>query len=171
MPIIPVFQAWALVVINNLAGFYSMKFFVYLIFLFLVVFLNGCATNAGLGGKCNPGQIGSNGYPCWINTTPSRGVVVSMSQHVDPNKTRDVLFKKALVEIAAAETGVDVSEDSIVKKETRVTGNDNVSQQVKVVTLATVKTANGGVTVKAKIEDEWKHPSTRKLYLWVVPVN
>ena len=92
-----------------------------------------------------------------------------MSQHVDPNKTREALFKKAQLEIAAAQTGVDISEDSIVKKRTTVTGSDDVSQQMKVVTLASVKSANGSAHVKAKIEDEWKHPSSRKLYLWVIP--
>jgi len=121
----------------------------------------------GGAGKCVAGKIASNGYPCWINQKPAKGIVVSMSEHVDPNKTREVLFKKALLEIAASQTGVSVSEDSIVKKRTNVSGNDNVSQQVKVVTLATVKTANGSVNVKAKVEDEWKHPSSRKLYLWV----
>ncbi|HFE38526.1 MAG TPA: hypothetical protein ENK06_08965 [Gammaproteobacteria bacterium] len=93
-----------------------------------------------------------------------------MSQHVDPNKTREVLFKKALIELAAI-SGVEVSEDSIVKKKTTVTGNDNVSARAQVVSLATVKTAKGSVTVKAKVRDEWTNPTSRKLYLWVVPVK
>ncbi|MDH3325282.1 MAG: hypothetical protein OEM38_01030 [Gammaproteobacteria bacterium] len=139
--------------------------------IFLVVFVSGCASMGGGSKSCVSGARDGNGYPCWISQRPGLGIVVSMSEHVDPNKTRDVLFKKALLELAAAQTGLEVSEDSIVKKRTTVTGNDNVSQQTKVVTLASVKTANGSVTVKAKIKDEWKHPSSRKLYLWVVPVN
>ena len=94
-----------------------------------------------------------------------------MAEALDPNKTREMLFKKALVEIAAGESGVEVSEDSIVKKSTQIHGNDDVSQQAQVITLATVKTANGSVNVKAKIEDLWKHPTSRKLYMWVVPVK
>jgi len=145
-----------------------MKLFFLVVF---TLFLGGCATTGSSPGDCAVGKINGNGYPCWINHKPEKGIVVSMSQHIDPNKTREVLFKKALLEIAAGQSGVEISEDSIVKKQTRVTGSDNVSQQAKVVTLATIKTANGSVNVKAKVEDEWKHPTSRKLYLWVVPVN
>jgi len=145
-----------------------MKFIAILLISLLII---SCAIVGGSNNSCTAGQIDSNSYPCWVNKKPSKGIVVSMSEHVDPNKTRQVLFKKALLEIAAAQTGMVVSEDSIVKKQTRVSGNDNVSQQVKVVTLASVKTANGSVAVKARVEDEWKHPSSRKLYLWVVPVD
>lgn len=143
----------------------------YIITVLLGLWIGGCASSMNFSSACVAGKIDSNGYPCWVNRKPNQGIVISMSEHVDPNKTRDVLFKKALLEISAAQTGVEVSEDSIVKKQTTITGSDNVSQQAQVVTLATVKTANGSVNVKAKIEDEWKHPSSRKLYLWVLPVQ
>ena len=143
--------------------------FISLFFIFL--FIAGCASMGGYNNGCAAGNIDRNGFPCWVNKKPNRGVVVSMAEHVDPNKTREVLFKKAQLEIAAKRAGVEISEDSIVKKNTKVTGNDNVSQQVKVVTLASVKTAKGSTTVKASVEDEWKHPSSKKVYLWVVPVN
>ena len=130
-----------------------------------------CAMFGGQGNTtCSAGMLSDNGYPCWVNRTPDKGIVVSMAEAVDPNKTREMLFNKALVEIAAAEYGVNVSEDSIVKKSTKVNGS-NVSQQSQVITLATVNTANGSVKVKAKIEDLWKHPTSRKLYMWVVPVK
>ena len=135
----------------------------------VILFATGCASMGGSSGSCIAGKIDDNGVPCWVNQKPKRGIVVSMSEHVDPNKTRETLFKKAQIEIAAGQTGVNISEDSIVKKRTTVTGSDNVSQQVKVVNLASVKSAGGSALVKAKIEDEWKHPSSRKLYLWVVP--
>ena len=140
-------------------------------FLLVALFATGCASLGGGNSPCLAGVIDSNGYPCWVNQKPSKGVVVSMSEHVDPNKTREALFKKAQIEIAAGQAGVQISEDSIVKKQTTVTGNDDVSERIKVVTLASVKTANGSTNVKAKIEDEWKHPSSRKLFLWVVPVK
>lgn len=142
-----------------------------IILIFSVLLATGCASLGGTTNDCTAGKINGNGYPCWVNHKPSKGIVVNMSEHLDPNKTREILFKKALLEIAAGQSGVEVSEDSIVKKQTKVTGSDNVSQQAKVVTLATVKTANGSVNVKARVEDEWKHPSSRKLYLWVVPVK
>lgn len=141
----------------------------FIVVTFVVVLMAGCVSMGGSNSNCKAGKMDDNGYPCWVNQKPNKGIVVSMPQHVDPNKTREALFKKAQVEIAAGQTGVVISEDSIVKKRTTVTGSDDVSQQVKVVTLASVKSANGSALVKAKIEDEWKHPSSRKLYLWVVP--
>jgi len=144
-----------------------MKYFLLLV---ATIVISGCASIFS-GGGCDKGDVDGDGVPCWVYHSPDDGVVVNMSEHIDPNKTREVLFKKALLEIAAAKTGVSVSEDSIVKKQTNVTGSDNVSQQVKVVTLATVKTQNGSVNVKAKIKDEWKHPSSRKLFLWVIPTD
>ena len=146
-----------------------MKFFILVV---IAVLQSACAIVPGYSGsRCDVGVMGDNGFPCWVNRKPAKGIVVSMSEHLDPNKTRDILFKKALLEIAAMTEGVTVSEDSIVKKQTRVSSGDRVSQQAMVVTLATVNTANGSVTVKAKVMDEWKHPMTRKLYLWVVPVD
>ena len=94
-----------------------------------------------------------------------------MHEHIDPNKTREVLFNKALVELAASIHGVEVSEDTIVKKSTRVEQNDHVTSNAQVISLATVTSANGSVTLKAKIKDEWKNPTSRKLYLWVVPTD
>ena len=146
-----------------------MKFFVSIVL--SVCLLSSCASSSGWSrGSCSVGKFDANGQPCWVNNKPTDGVVLSMSQHVDPNKTREVLFKKALIELAAI-SGVEVSEDSIVKKKTTVTGNDNVSARAQVVSLATVKTAKGSVTVKAKVRDEWTNPTSRKLYLWVVPVK
>lgn len=92
-----------------------------------------------------------------------------MSEHLDPAKTRDLLFKKALIELAANIQGVDVSENVIVKKQTTVLTGDNVKDQAQVISLATVKTTNGSVGIKARIRGEWKNPTSRKLYLWVVP--
>lgn len=138
---------------------------------FLLLSLSGCASLGLSQGTCTAGKIDKNNYPCWVNRTPAQGVVVSMSQHIDPNKTREILFKKALLEIAAAQSGLEVSEDSIVTKETRVEGNDNVSQRAQVTTLAVINTANGSVNVKARIEDQWKHPTSQKLYMWVVPTD
>lgn len=147
-----------------------MKYFVFFAFFFVMfLLLTACAT---IGSKdCQPGLMTDNGYPCWVNKMPDQGVVVSMAEHVDSNKTRDILFKKALIELAASQNGMLISENSIVKKSIRVSGNDNVSQQVQVITLATVKTTNESITVKAKIKAEWKHPSSRKTYLWVVTVD
>lgn len=146
-----------------------MKFFILVV---IAVLQSACVIVPGYSGSpCDVGVMDDNGFPCWVNKKPAKGIVVSMSEHLDPGKTRDILFKKALLEIAAMTKGVTVSEDSIVKKQTRVSRNDSVSQQAMVVTLATVNTANGSVTVKAKVMDEWKHPMSRKLYLWVVPVN
>ncbi len=139
-----------------------------IIYLFVLLLLMNCASISNMNGSCTAGKTDNNGQPCWVNKKPSKGVVVSMAEHVDPNKTREILFKKAQIEIAASQTGVVVSEDAIVKKRTTVTGSDNVLQQVRVVTLASVKSAKGGSLVKAKIEDEWRHPSSRKLYLWVI---
>lgn len=149
-------------------GFTDMK---YASFLLILTLLPGCASLGLSGGACTAGKIDSNNYPCWVNRTPEKGVVISMSQHIDPNKTREILFKKALLEIAAAQSGLEISEDSIVTKETRVEGNDNVTQRAQVTTLAVINTANGSVTVKAKIEDQWKHPTSHKLYMWVVPTE
>lgn len=140
-----------------------------ILFSLFVTLLSSCVSVGGSNRGCVAGKIDDNGLPCWVNRKPDKGIVVSMSEHVDPNKTREVLFKKAQLEIAAAQNGVNISEDAIVKKRTTVTGSDNVSQQMKVVTLASVKSANESVLVKAEIKDEWKHPSSRKLYLWVVP--
>ncbi len=137
-------------------------------FLFLGLVMS-CATTSGR--HCAPGEIDVNGAPCWVNTHPAEGVVLSMSEHVDPNKTREVLFRKALLELAAGISGLDVSEDSIVKKTTTVTAGDNVTEKAQVISLATVKTTQGFVTVKAKVQGEWKNPSSRKLYLWVVAVD
>lgn len=138
----------------------------------LTITLTACASTGGLkSSKCSPNVFDDNGYPCWVNNKPEDGIVLSMAEHVDPNKTREVLFKKALIELAAGKSGVDVSEDAIVKKQTLVTGDDNVKQKAQVVSLATVKTANGSVTVKAKIHDSWKDPQTSKVYMWVISEN
>lgn len=139
----------------------------------LIIFLvTSCATTNGFdSSNCGPNIFDRNGYPCWINKSPNEGIVINMAEHADRNKTREFLFKKALLEIAAAKGGVDISEDAIVKKRTQVTGSDNVRQSAQVVSLATVKTANGSVTVKAKINDYWQDPQTRRAYMWVIPVN
>ncbi|MDH5545424.1 MAG: hypothetical protein OEZ43_07525 [Gammaproteobacteria bacterium] len=135
----------------------------------ILLFILGVSACASTGGKnCGPNEFGRNGMPCWVNYVPSEGVVVSMSEHFDPNQTRDVLFKKALVELSASQGGVEVSEDVIVHKKTTVI-NDNVDQQAKVVSLASVKTANESTNVKAKVKAYWRHRQTSKAYMWVIP--
>lgn len=134
--------------------------------------LIACASNGGeTANNCVAGKFDRNSLPCWVNKKPARGVVLNMPEHVDPSKTHEVLFKKALLELAAAKGGVEISEDSIVKKRVEEQNSILVEQRSKVITLATVKTVNGSITIKARIEDEWKHPTTRKLYLWVVSVK
>lgn len=108
--------------------------------------------------------------PCWVVNSPKEGIVVSMADHVDPNKTREVLFNKALVELAAESEGFNVSQDSIVKKNV-VNRNGNMSETAQVVTLANVNTGGGETRIQAKIKGQWKDPYTRKLYLWVVKSN
>lgn len=134
-----------------------------------VLFLVSCALTPI--SPCEKNTVNANGVPCWVNHKPENGVVLSMHGHVDPSKTRHILFNKALVELAANIQGVDVSEDTIVKKHTKVEQNDYVTSNAQVISLATVTLRNGGVSLKAKVKAEWKNPTSRKLYLWVVPVN
>jgi len=120
---------------------------------------------------CSSQPVTDNEYcgdrPCWVVHTPRQGVVVSMSEHVDSAKTREVLFNKALVELAAASEGFNVSQDSLVKK-TVISSNGESQQQAQVISLANVNTGGGELRVRAKIRDQWREPGTGKLYLWVI---
>ncbi len=142
----------------------------YCLLIFIVI--SACSTVSKMGTKhCDTAIIDVNGFPCWVNQTPQQGVVMSMSQHIDPSKTREILFKKALLEIAAGKGGLSITEDSIVKKRVEVHGSRHVSQKAEVISLASVKTARGDITVKAKVKDEWTHPNSKKMYLWVISVD
>ena len=111
--------------------------------------------------------MGANGRPCWVNITPKTGIVVNMSQHIKPEKTREILFKKAVVELAAMQEGLSVSEDAVVNKVVEV-HDGAVSGHSSVVSYTVVRSANESTLVKAKIKDSWLNIATQKMYMWVI---
>jgi hypothetical protein len=137
----------------------------YFILTLLSLLTFGCATTS----PQNQTQC-QDGVPCWVTQHPNEGVVVSMAQHIDPAKTREVLFNKAIVELAARSEGMNVSQDSIISKRVHSV-NGNVDERSQVSTLSAVNTGGNEVNVKAKIKAHWKDPMTHKLYLWVIMTN
>jgi len=136
----------------------------YLLVLFV---LSSCATTATKEPDCDVNVMGVNDKPCWVNKTPETGIVVHMSKHIRPEKTREILFKKAVVELTAMKGGLSVSEDAVVSKVVKV-HNDNVSGHSSVTSFAVVSSANESTVVKAKIKDLWLDIATQKMYMWVV---
>jgi len=133
----------------------------------MVFFLGACATTEPKQVVCDVNVIDDNGLPCWVNKTPEKGIVVDMAKHIIPAKTRETLFQKAVVELAATQGGLGVSQDAVVSKVVRV-HNDNISGHSSVTSLATVTTANESIVVKAKVKDSWTNLITQKVYMWVV---
>ncbi|BCG64025.1 MAG: hypothetical protein methR_P1790 [Methyloprofundus sp.] len=133
----------------------------------LMLFLSSCATTKPQQVDCNANVMDKNGRPCWVNKTPPEGVVVQMAKHIKPEKTRALLFNRAVVELAAANGGLDVSQDAVVSKVVSVK-NDDVSGHSSVTSFATVTSANESIEVRAKVRDLWNDLITQKIYMWVV---
>lgn len=138
-----------------------------LINLLVLFLLSSCALIETEEPECDRNVIAKNGKPCWVNKTPQTGIVVNMSQHIKPEKTREILFKKAVVELAALQEGLSISEDAVVNKVVRVK-NDAVSGHSSVTSFTVVRSANESTLVKAKIKDSWLDIATQKLYMWVI---
>lgn len=138
-----------------------------LISLMALLILSSCATIETKQVDCDINVMGANGKPCWVNKTPETGVVVYMSQHIKPEKTREILFKKAVVELAAQQEGLSISESAVVKKVVEV-HNDAVSGHSSVTSFAVVRSANESTLVKARIKDSWLNIATQKMYMWVI---
>ncbi len=132
-----------------------------------ILILSSCATTKPQPVACVANVMDANGRPCWVNKTPQEGVVVQMAKHIKPEKTRALLFNRAVVELAATHGGLDVSQDAVVSKVVMV-HNDNVSGNSSVTSFATVTSANESIEVKAKVRDAWNDLITQKMYMWVV---
>jgi len=134
---------------------------------FLTV-LSACATTSEPQNEiCIANQIESNGRPCWVNTKPGEGIVVNMTKHVRPEKTREILFKSALTELSVSQNGVEVAQDAVVNKKVEE-HNDTFTGRTSMTTLSVITTAKGAVEVKAKVKAVWSDNAVQKLYMWVV---
>jgi len=133
-----------------------------------ILFLSSCAnTVSKKQDVCNINVQGMDGRPCWVNITPKHGIVVNMARNIRPEKTRDALFQKAVVELSAMKGGLGVSQDTVVNKVVRV-HNDNMSNKSSVISFAIVTSANEKDYVKAKVKASWVDRRTDKMYMWVV---
>ena len=134
---------------------------------FLAV-LSACATTSEPQSiVCSANKIESNGRPCWVNTKPAEGIVVNMTRHIKPEKTREILFKSALTELSVSQNGVEVAQDAIVNKKIEE-HNDTFTGRTSMTTLSVITTAKGSVEVKAKVKAVWNDHAVQKLYMWVV---
>jgi len=134
---------------------------------FLTV-LSACATTSeSQNVVCIANQIESNGRPCWVNKKPSEGIVVNMTKHVRPEKTREILFKSALTELSVSQNGVEVAQDAVVNKKVEE-HNNTFTGRTSMTTLSVITTAKGAVEVKAKVKAVWSDNAVQKLYMWVV---
>jgi len=134
---------------------------------FLTV-LSACATTSeSQNVVCIANQIESNGRPCWVNKKPSEGIVVNMTKHVRPEKTREILFKSALTELSVSQNGVEVAQDAVVNKKVEE-HNNTFTGRTSMTTLSVITTAKGAVEVKAKVKAVWNDYAVQKLYMWVV---
>jgi len=135
---------------------------------FFILSLSSCASTVSKKqDACNINVQGIDGQPCWVNITPKQGIVVSMARNIRPEKTRKVLFQKAVVELSAMKGGLGVSQDTVVKKVVQV-HNDNMSNKSSVISFAIVTSANEKDYVKAKVKASWVDRRTDKMYMWVV---
>jgi len=116
---------------------------------------------------CDINVLGVDGRPCWVNIIPKQGIVVNMARNIRPEKTREALFQKAVVELSAMKGGLGVSQDTVVNKVVQV-HNSNVSNKSSVISLATVTSANEKDYIKAKVKASWVDRRTDKMYMWVV---
>ncbi len=116
---------------------------------------------------CDVNVLGIDERPCWVDVVPKQGIVVNMTRNVRPEKTREALFQKAVVELSAMKRGVGISQNTTVNKVVQVY-NDHVSKKSSVISLATVTSANEKNYIKAKVKASWIDRRTDKMYLWVV---
>jgi len=130
--------------------------------------LSSCATsNKAQKVSCTANIIEANGRPCWVNIKPGNGVVVNMTKHIRPEKTREILFKSAISELSVTQNGVGVAQDAVVKKVVEE-HNDSYSGHTSMTSLSVITSAKDSVEVKAKVAAVWNDYVTQKLYMWVV---
>mgnify|MGYP000176131529 CR=1 FL=1 len=116
---------------------------------------------------CTPKLIDLNGRPCWVNTTPEEGVVLNMMEHIQREKTRGILLKKAIIELSMTQDGVGVQHSASVNKVVEV-HNDAISGHTSVTSLAVISTAKEAVEIKVRVKAIWRDLMTQKLYMWAI---
>jgi len=135
--------------------------------MFMAVLSSCATTNEQPTVACTANHIENNGRPCWVNKKPREGIVVNMTRHIRPEKTREILFKSALTELAVSQNGVGVAQDAVVNKKVEE-HNNNVTASTSITTLSVITTAKESVEVKAKVKAVWNDYAVQKLYMWVV---
>lgn len=146
---------------------YKIKTGLILLSVSLLGLLSACATSGQTEKvNCTANVIESNGRPCWVNIKPENGIVVNMTKHIRPEKTREILFNSVLAELSVAQNGVGVAQDAVVKQVVEV-HNDSYSGRTSMTSLSVITTAKDSVQVKAKVVAVWNDYATQKLYMWV----
>jgi len=102
-------------------------------------------------------------FPSWIEN-PGDGAVGSSVTHVKGRHYQEQLAVSRARQQLAARQGVDVE---YVQMSTEKVTNDTAFTNVKRVGSEEVSTK----TVKAKVVEKWLHPTTREVFVLVVPVN
>jgi len=116
---------------------------------------------------CTPNKMDSNRRPCWVNVTPEEGVVLNTVEHIQREKTRAILYNRAIVELSMLQDGVDVTHSARVNKVVEV-HNDTISGHTSVTSLAVISKANEPAEIKVKVKAIWRDLTTQKLYMWAI---
>ncbi len=144
------------------------KLYQFFLSVFLLGILSSCVTSSKAPKlNCTANVIESNGRPCWVNVHPKTGIVVNMTKHVRPEKTREILFNAALAELSVSQNGVGVAQDAVVKKVVEER-NNSYSGRTSMTSLSVITSAKESTEVKARVEAVWNDYATQKLYMWVV---
>jgi hypothetical protein len=146
----------------------TIKLYQVLLGVFLIGGVSSCVTSSKVQKiTCTANVIEANGRPCWVNVSPKKGIVVNMAKHIKPEKTRGILFKSALAELAVSKNGVGVAQDAIVKKVVKEY-NNSYSKKTSMTSLAVITTAKDSIEIKASVKAVWSDHATQKLYMWVI---
>ncbi|MDC9727832.1 MAG: hypothetical protein PSN04_00700 [Methyloprofundus sp.] len=146
----------------------EIRFHQALLSFFLLGILTACTTsNQTKKVDCTANVMEANGRPCWVNIKPTHGIVVNMTKHVKPEKTREILFKSALTELSVTQNGVGIAQDAVVKKVVEERNNSHTGH-TSMTSLSVITTAKESKAVKARIEAVWNDYATQKLYMWVI---
>ncbi len=129
------------------------------------LWLSGCA----VGSSCDVGELGANGKPCWLSTTPKEGVVVNIAEHIRPEKTEEMLLDLAIAQLAKLK-GASVRSATQVSREINQR-NDVVERRASTSTLSEVKVDSAAQMIETEIVDRYIDPYTRKHYMWVKSLN
>ena len=107
--------------------------------------------------------------PCWLFKHDEKYIKIQGNKHIGSNgwlKTKQILFKEAILEIATRRYGEDVAIKTLIVKEVR-DNQGNTSSQSKVVREAHFNSGDKTINIKAQIIDYYYDTNVEKVWVLV----